>query len=301
METKNEILNELRQVSPVLAEISRKNLLKVPENYFEQLSGEIMLRINSMQQSEIFPAFFPLIDKNTPFTLPPDGYFDGFAEKMLDRIRAGSATSVDDELSSISPLLKSISRNTPFSVPEGYFEELSGNAVSAAKAIDFVNDELETISPLLSELKNKNPYTSPSGYFENLSTEILSKIKNEPVKVQVISINKRAWLKYAAAAVVVGVITTVGFFALNKSNSRAGITDPIAALSKVSDDDMNNYLQNQYSPIYDSTNFNIPLATNDLSADNDDANDLFSNVSDDELNQYINEDISFKDNNSATN
>jgi hypothetical protein len=47
-------------------------------------------------------------------------------------------------------------------------------------------------------------------------------------------------------------------------------------------------------PVLDSAAGN-PVAAIDLSPDNDDAGDLFSNISDDELNQYINQDISFKD------
>src|SRR5579863_8308987 len=95
---------------------------------------------------------------------------------------------------------------------------------------------------------------------------------------------------------VVGIISTVSYYTLNK-NSQPPVSDPIAALSKVSDDEMNSYLQNQYSPIYDTviTNTNSPLANIDLSSDNDAAHDLLSNISDDELNQYINQDISIKD------
>ncbi len=294
MKNENYILNELNQLSAVVAGISRKNLFEVPENYFEEFAGKVMLRIRSMQTDETLPS--SLINKNTPFTLPPADYFESFAEKMLHRIKAEKINSVDEELAILSPVLSEMKRVTPFSVPHGYFEELSDNVLQSAKAIDFVNDGLENLSPLMKDLKNKNTYTTPLGYFENFSDSVLSKIKNEPKKTKVISINNRkTWLKFAAAAVVVGIISTVSYFTLNKNNFHQASIDPIAALSKVSDAEMNNYLQNQYSPIYDSviTNTNSPLATVDLS--NDDSDDLLSTISDDELKQYVNEDISFKD------
>jgi hypothetical protein len=182
----------------------------------------------------------------------------------------------------------------PFSVPQNYFEEFSDNVLQSAKAIDFVNDEAENIPEILKSLKDKNVYTTPLGYFENFSGSVLSKIKNEPKKAKVISIGSRkTWLRVAAAAIVVGLISTIGYYTLNK-NSQPTVGDPIAALSKVSDDEMVNYLQNQDMPVLDSAAGN-PVAAIDLSPDNDDAGDLFSNISDDELNQYINQDISFKD------
>jgi hypothetical protein len=295
VKNENYILNELNQLSPVVAGISRKSLFEVPENYFEQFADTVMLRIKSMQTNEELPS--SLINKNTPFISPPADYFESFAEKMLNRIKAEANNSVDEELAILSPVLSKIKRVTPFSVPQGYFEELSDNVLESAKAIDFVNDGLENLSPLMRDLKNKNTYTIPLGYFENFSDRVLSKIKNEPTKVKVISItNRKTWLKFAAAAIIVGMISTIGFYFFNKSSQPVN-ADPIAALSKVSDDEMNNYLQNQYSPIYDTviTNTNSPLANIDLSPDNDDAHDLLSNISDDELNQYINQDISIKD------
>jgi len=293
VKNENYILNELNQISPVVAGIARKNLFEVPENYFEEFAGKVMLRIKSMETDEVIAS--SLTNKNTPFTLPPADYFEGFAEKMLNRIKAETNNSVDEELAILSPVLSKMKRVTPFSVPEGYFEELSDNVLQSAKAIDFVNDGFENLSPLMRDLKNKNTYTIPLGYFENFSDSVLSKIKNESKKAKVISISSRkSLLKFAAAAVVVGIISTVSYFALNKNNFPPANTDPIAALSKVSDDEMINYLQNQYSPVYDSviTNTNSPLAIVDLS--DDDADDLFGNISDDELKQYVNEDISFK-------
>ncbi|HEY4874619.1 MAG TPA: hypothetical protein VIH86_03545 [Puia sp.] len=255
-----------------------------------------MLRIKSLHTDEAISSSLHTIDKNIQLSQPPVGYFESFAEKMLKRVKAKTSNSVDEELANLSPFLSTIKREMPFSVPQNYFEELPDNVLQSAKAIDFVNDEAENIPALLKGLKDKNVYTTPLGYFENFSDSVLSKIKDEPKKAKVISIGSRkTWLRVAAAAIVVGIISTVSYYTLNK-NPQPAVSDPIAALSKVSDDEMNSYLQNQYSPIYDSviTNTNSPLANIDLS-NNDDTDDLLGNIPDDELKQYINEDISFKD------
>ena len=297
MKNENEILNELRKISPLVADLSRENLLRVPKNYFKQFAGQVMLRIKSLQADETIPSSLHTIDKNIQLSQPPVGYFESFAEKMLKRVKAETNNSVDEELANLSPFLSTIKREMPFSVPQNYFEELSDNVLQSAKAIDFVNDEMENLSPLMKSLKDKNVYTTPLDYFENFSGSVLSKIKNEPKKAKVISIGSRkTWLRIAAAAIIVGIISTVSYYSLNR-NSQPVVSDPIAALSKISDDEMSNYLQNQYSPIYDTviTNTNSPLANIDPSPDNDDAHDLLSNISDDELNQYINQDMSLKD------
>jgi hypothetical protein len=294
VKNENKILIELRQLSPLVADLSRENLLQVPENYFEQLAGQVMLRIKSLQIDETIPSSLHTIDKNIQLSAPPVGYFESFAEKMLKRVKAETNNSVDEELANLSPLLSTIKREMPFSVPQNYFEELSDNVWQAAKAIDFVNDETENLSPVMKSLKNKNVYTTPLGYFENFSDSVLSKIKSEPKKAKIISIGSRkTWLRVAAAAIVVGLVSTIGYYTLSK-NSQTAVSDPIAALSKVSDDEMVNYLQSQDMPVVDSTG-NYSLVAIDLSSDDDDAHDLFNNISDDELDQYINQDISFKD------
>ena len=296
MKNENEIQNELRQISPLVADLSRENLLKVPENYFEQLAGQIMLRVGAMRSGISTLSSLDKIDKNIGLSQPPDGYFENFAARMLKLVKAEAVDSVDEELANLSPFLSTLKREMPFSVPLNYFEELPDQVLQSAKAIDFVNDEMENLSPLMKSLKNKNVYTTPLDYFENFSHGVLSKIQKEPKQAKVISIGSRkTWLRVAAAAMVVGIISTVSYYTLNK-NSQPPVSDPIAALSKVSDDEMNSYLQNQYSPIYDTviTNTNSPLANIDLS-NSDEADDLLGNIPDDELKQYINEDISFKD------
>jgi hypothetical protein len=295
VKTDNEILNELRQLSPVIAEIGRGNVFTLPEHYFEGFAGMVMVRIHAMQKNEPALSSLQSLGKNLSFTPPPPGYFDGFADNMLNRIKAASISSVDEEMAMLSPFLSRIKKEMPYGVPQGYFEFFSGSVTESVRAIDFVNSGLEHLSPVMNDLRNKNPYTVPSNYFEQLPGRILSLAEAEGrPAAKIFSMgSRRTWLKFAAAAVLIGVMSTISFFALNKKTMVTN-SDPIASLSKVSDDEMVSYLQNQDLAIPDSSLTNSPLATIDLSSGND-ANDLLSNISDDELQQYVNEDISFKE------
>ena len=132
-------------------------------------------------------------------------------------------------------------------MPEGYFDTLEkklGQTITGDKD-QTATEELESISPLLSGLKKKTTYTVPAGYFENLQPAIA---KENPIReTKVISITSRKWFRYAAAALVIGFVATIGVLLLNKSN---GIdpTDKSFAwvqknMKKVSTDDINEFVE----------------------------------------------------------
>lgn len=61
----------------------------------------------------------------------PVMYFDAFPGKLMAHIRAMERSeAVSRELDTISPLLAAIPREIPFSVPDGYFKDLSGRLVT---------------------------------------------------------------------------------------------------------------------------------------------------------------------------
>jgi hypothetical protein len=133
----------------------------------------------------------------------PEGYFEGFAQQVLDRIKTG-AESAKTGAGSLEPLavrgvnagaagtnpggsnlgvaaevgadpycaiLVEIGRRTPYNVPEGYFEAQAplltvarGNNPYSVPA-----DYFEGQAPLLAITRN-NPYTVPAGYFDERAT-----------------------------------------------------------------------------------------------------------------------------------
>lgn len=263
MERRDNILEELRQVSVVVAGISRNLPYHVPAGYFEGFAEKLQARIMAEKSATE----------------------EAGTEKIGSAGDALLSRQIDDpleELAALSPLISRLDKKTPFSTPGTYFGELTGNVLEGVQAIEFVNDELENLSPLMEDLKYKNVYQAPEGYFDALAGILLTKVKEAPVHARVISIGrKRSWLKYSAAAAVVGLIVIAGWLGFHHS---AKYNDDIKNLaSKVSDQEILNYLDNLIIPLPESvTNSTATLELNDSAV-----KDMLADVSDDELTNYL--------------
>ena len=149
------------------------------------------------------------LEKGAELYSVPKGYFDRFADLMLQKVKGEQAISAAEELASLSPLLAGLSKRMPFNVPRGYFSQ-NIEDVSAV-----VNEE---VLPDFLQGNKQMPYTVPVGYFENFPDLILKKVN--PKQAKVISIDSaRKWMRYAVAAVTIGIITmgSVLYFGNNQS------------------------------------------------------------------------------------
>lgn len=88
-----------------------------------------------------------------PYSVP-QGYFEAFPEKMT-ALAAGIdvPAGVGGEV---------------FSVPGGYFDGLAADILNKVKALDSQESELADIAPVLAGIGRSMPYTVPQGYFESL-------------------------------------------------------------------------------------------------------------------------------------
>ena len=312
MEKSATILSELREISPKLAEIILENPYKVPQGYFEDLADQVILRIVAEEQSLIDPVlsiskqnlysvpqgYFEDLatqvmlkisseEKNsTDLVLPvqkeniyeaPQGYFEGLAGSILNRVRAIEAADAKEELEFLSPVLGQIEKKNPFTSPAGYFDEFSDNVVAGVQAIEFVNEELENLSPVMLSLKEKNVYQVPEGYFEDLADVVLKKTKQQPAKVVAIGFGKKI-LRYAAAAIVIGIIATGSYFYFKPVPAITGTTPDLA---KVTTEEIENFVNNNSIALADTTT----VISEDINEE--DGKDLLADVSDEELQQYL--------------
>lgn len=106
-----EILEELKSISPLLAEIGKENIFSVPEGYFEVLSIETLKKINN---SEPQPAKLSV----------PQGYFENLSSAVLNKIKSLEVDNPAQELRTLSPMLYSIQNENVFEVPKDYFRNL---------------------------------------------------------------------------------------------------------------------------------------------------------------------------------
>jgi hypothetical protein len=155
----------------------------------------------------------------------PEGYFEGLAGRVLSRIRAMEAATAAEELGHLSPLLSQLPKTMPYTVPAGYFEEMESTLVSVAMyGEQEASEELRNISHLLSGLKKEMPYSVPAGYFDTINTPVAE--THQPAKVVSMG-GSRKWFRYAAAAVVTGVVALLSILYISQDNT--GKTEGTAA------------------------------------------------------------------------
>ena len=249
MENRIDILNELKDLSPVIAGLEKVNVFSVPQGYFEYLPADIMAGIESEQGL-----------KNGPSSISssheiPQGYFDTLTENILNKIKLQEDENAPVELKTLSALLYSIQNENVFKVPQGYFNTLADTVLQKIMALDVqhASDELRSLSPMLYSIQNENVFEVPQGYFKNLSEDILSKVIPQP-KVVVMRKRSNTFFKYAIAAAFTGAMA-LGVFKFTKNDSAD--TNTIIAqgtqiarenkfdqeLAKVTDADIVKYLE----------------------------------------------------------
>ena len=83
MDNRTTILEELKQISPLVAGIEPVNPFSVPYLYFEGLEGKVK---EIMAESEELPEFLSNFKAGNSMSVPA-GFFDSFAGNVLDKIR----------------------------------------------------------------------------------------------------------------------------------------------------------------------------------------------------------------------
>lgn len=207
-----------------------------------------------------------------PYRIPV-GYFDGLSELIMERV-----------------LVDLPGKSQVYTVPHHYFNRLPNNILRAIRHAE-VSDELREVAPFLQTLSKKDPYHTPAMPEVNIRAIIEVKKESESGKVIAMPTKRKAlWIRYAAAAVMVGVLVTASF--IYNSNQTLTSFDPVTyaqidvsnEISKLSEDELTNYL---------SSAENLMVTTADkeslLIDELPDVNDHLDYMSDDELNQYLQE------------
>lgn len=221
METKNDLLNELESLSPLIAAMDKVNVFTVPPGYFDSLSYTVLACVNEEQD----PTANHSATINSTI---PEGYFDQLATSILDKIK--NEKTAKEEIETLSPTLSGLQYKKVFEVPTGYFDQLTIDIKNSIQD-NSSTDELTELSPELQKLQRVNVFEVPTGYFENLSNSILKKAKARTAKI--INFQARnSFLKYAAAAIIIGVIAMGALRYLQPSQSANTITTPLAMLDE---------------------------------------------------------------------
>lgn len=216
--------------------------------------------------------------KGLPVGMPyqlPLGYFNDLSDKVLEFVQTGLP----------------FEKTNRYTIPENYFEEFPEALLSTIRQQE-VSDELEEVAPFLKQISKQTPYTIPA----NATIDIQSIVngaaqKNEATVIQMPIRKIGKWMQYAAAAVVVGVLITIGILYTNnniESIQQNGATyaqmDIPAEMSKLSEDELSTYL---------STTEKLVVTAGErdqiLIDELPDIDEHIQLMTDDELKQYLNE------------
>ncbi|MBP7389453.1 MAG: hypothetical protein KA841_03555 [Chitinophagales bacterium] len=113
METRDDILSELKEIAPTLSSLQKKDFFLVPVGYFDAFS----LKMIELVEQEL------LVEKTKNVSLPdshrlqvPAGYFNTFSSELLKKIKA-------DELQALAPTLAALPKKQSFEIPANYFNQ----------------------------------------------------------------------------------------------------------------------------------------------------------------------------------
>ncbi len=229
------ILNELKALSTTVANIQRVNVFNVPDGYFNNLNQRVLLLKNAA-------------DNDTAVTAAvPEGYFNNLADTILGRIKREAEVENEVELENLTSILASIGNKNIYSIPQGYFDHLSDN-INAQILNQSTNiySETHNISELVAGIGNRNIYTVPQSYFENLKAALYNTNTTKIVSLK----SRFTSFKYAAAAVVTGIIGLSIFFVLNNGPVKPS-AETAAVMTEASEIIKNNSFDKELANISD--------------------------------------------------
>ncbi|MEP6713020.1 MAG: hypothetical protein ABJA37_11410 [Ferruginibacter sp.] len=169
----------------------------------------------------------------------PDDYFNSLSGSVL------SAISADNNI-----IFSSIEKQS-LSVPEGYFDGLADAILNKIKGQsgNTAPGEMGHLSPTIFAIGNKNIFTVPENYFENNTSEIISNI---PKPAMLVEMKKRSFIfKYAAAAVVSGIIGLTVLSLFNNKNDTSNPLLPQAAMAQAGEIIKNNSFEKELNNVSD--------------------------------------------------
>jgi hypothetical protein len=232
--------------------------------------------------------------------------------------------TIQDELNELNSGLNSNSNNTPYSVPEGYFDDLAASVLAKIKGEQPVSasEEIAQLSPLLAGISRKLPYSVPddffqsnieglkaftseseeslvlsfvdkqmpyevpAGYFANVPDQVLQKISDRTKVVPM----RRKWMRLAVAAAVTGIITLSGITYFNNRGPQTatgndGAVPAAVVIEKASTEELNEFLNATAADVTDDRT----QVTAKSTPPKKEVKKLFNDVSDKELEAFLNQ------------
>lgn len=259
MSNNNNILTELKNISTAVATIGNTNVYSVPSFYFDGLSLEILRKI----KAEELLQQLSLVSYSVP-----ENYFETVNSEIMNKI-------YNEEITELT-------KTNPYSVPINYFKNLASEILNTIKSENVsVEQELETVAPVLNTISRNNIYSVPTNYFKHYDISKITTVSTAKV------VRFSSWIKYAAAAVVIGIISIIAFNFFSTSsqiitpNSTATINVE-KELQNFSDDEIIKFLDNH-------ANGTDALAQLNTTQEDYNSDELLNNLTEEDIEKYLKE------------
>lgn len=233
MDNNNEILQELKEMSPVLRQLKNKVPYTVPFFYFEVLPNTIVSKIITTEEPNL-----PFTQAN-PYTIPHN-YFADLSSGILKRItRENGQSEIFEEMEEIAPLLNTVSKKPVYVVPERYFEKVHWS-------------------------KNKKEEQKGELRFMTSGNKVL---------------------RYAAAAVIIGLLTCGLFLFLGKQgeDQRSVKANTVSEVKQLSEQEIVEFLKTN------SSSDNIVSHKSSSNQKDTDIKSIVNKMSDKEIQRFLEE------------
>ena len=223
-----------------------------------------------------------------------------------------SRNTISDELKAFESQLQAGLNHPPYSVPQGYFENLAATILNRIHSENVSSkDEISMLSPLLAGIPRKMPFELPSGYFAESAGNVLPSIHQEeslvlsfiskempyqvpqgyfmnlPDKIlekldtsrgKMISMRTK-WMRMAAAAVVTGILAISGILYFNRDQPVPAGSESIAIeVEKASQEELDAFI---------TSTTGTSTTQEQKSAITEEAKALLDDVSDQELEAFL--------------
>lgn len=148
MESRDEILRELKDIAPKLAALPKTNLYRLPHGYFENFKTVMLHHVKMADATQEITVIAPALSKlDKQKEDVPAGYFANFSANLLNKVRAEEALN---ELSQIAPVLSKLEKVNLYEAPANYFSTLPVQLAKAVKAKQ--KEPAITMPPVLHEI-----------------------------------------------------------------------------------------------------------------------------------------------------
>lgn len=159
-----------------------------------------------LKELKEFSPLLATMPRFNPFKVP-EGYFNTLVPSILDSIELETEHLSAGKVSS------------PFEVPNDYFNTLAANVMMEIKSGSLtVKEEINSLSPLLASLQGLDTYQVPAGFFDDL---VPNQAPVHSTSARVIKLRKPVFLRYAAAAVISGIMGLSFFSVFNHSSQKS--------------------------------------------------------------------------------